>query len=131
MQKVKYSVGFLFAFLIFWGCKKENAHTPISGSIGLDVLVKHHNRALGSIHVFLKNNVQDFPGRNDSLYEMRVETDASGMAHFSSLFPGNYFIYAHGWDPGVLDSVWGYKGAILNNHTVSNNQITIGIAVSE
>jgi hypothetical protein len=116
---------------IFLGCKKESDDQSISGTIRLNVLVKHHNVALKGIPVYLKSNAESFPGRDAGKYDISTSTDASGKAEFNKLFPGNYYLYAYGWDALVADSVWGYKEAVLNNETVENNEITVGIAVSE
>ena len=107
----------IFSLLLYVGCKKESPIQTIGGSIHLNVLVKHHNRSLNAIPVYLKADTNFFPGREPALYDLKSQTDASGNANFSKLFPGNYYVYAYGWDPGVLDSVWGNKGIVLNNQT--------------
>jgi len=48
--------------------------------------------------VYIKFNTQDFPGDDVSKYDAKVNADASGNYEFSSVYKGEYYLYAVGED---------------------------------
>lgn len=131
-MKLNWTITCLVIFIYMgFQCKKAEIHKPIQGTIQLQLTTHHHNIPVKGLRVYIKNDTEQFPGKDVSKYDSYVITDAEGKAQFNELFPGNHYLYAYGWDAYVADSVWGYKEAILNTATVKNNTISIGIPVSE
>lgn len=128
--------GFFIAFLFLVSCKKNEDHNNagqviVKGTNKLIVTVAHHTYTLPDIRVYLKNNTIVFPGSDTSLYEWNTKSDPSGIAVFNDLFPGNYFLYAEGFDQGIGMNVIGATPAILNSSTLINNELYVTLYVTE
>jgi hypothetical protein len=81
--------------------------------------------------IYLKNNATDFPGKDSSIYEFKGQADGYGKFTFEHLYPGNYYVYASGFDPVWGSNVIGYMPVILDkDHTISNHA-SLTIYVSE
>lgn len=127
---------FFIVSLFFVSCKKNEEHNNagqviVKGTNKLIVTVAHHTYTLPDIHVYLKNNTTVFPGSDTSLYEWNTLSDPSGIAVFEDLFPGNYFLYAEGFDQGIGMNVIGASPAILNSSTLVNNELYVTLYVTE
>lgn len=121
----------LMLLILATGCEKDNQTGSISGSISLEVVAKHHSWGVGGLSVFLKDNVTQFPGYDTSLYRWRMTTDPSGHTSFDSLFPGDYYVYAIGYDSIWGDSVIGYMPVSINSQQLDENTMNIELYVSE
>lgn len=116
----------------FISCKKDESGTnTISGSIKLEITAKHHTWGVGGLSVFLKENTTLFPGYDTSLYTRRTTTDSLGKSEFNSLFPGDFYVYAIGYDSIWGDSVIGYMPVTIKNQTLVDNTMNIELYVSE
>ena len=127
---------FFFGCLFFVSCKKNDDYNNegqviVKGTNKLIVTVAHHTYTLPDIRVYLKNNTTVFPGSDTSLYEWNLLSDPSGIAVFKDLFPGNYFLYAEGFDQGIGMNVIGATPAILNSSTLINNELYVTLYVTE
>lgn len=137
MKKIhKYSY-YLFLGLISISlitCKKKDDATPgnvVKGSISLEVHAVHHSWDVSGIMIYLERNATEFPGKDSSIYDFSMQADGYGKATFENLYPGNYYVYASGYDAAVNDHVFGYYPIVLDlNHTV-NNLATLTLYVSE
>jgi hypothetical protein len=121
---------------VLLSCKKNNetnaaGNVVVHGYITLSVSVMHHTWPVSNISVFLKKDAVAYPGPDTTLYQWRRVSDASGMAVFTELFPGKYFLYAKGYDSVFGDDVIGYMPIELNSSTAANNEAYCTIMVSE
>ena len=98
--------------LVLFACDKKPPEV-LEGNIKIKAQVKHHEIPVSDAIVYIKHNSGDFPGEDLSLYNIGKEVDSLGITHFQKLFPGNYYLYAVGFD-GV-DSVFGAKPVVLTN----------------
>jgi hypothetical protein len=127
---------FLLVILLFISCKKdvqrdEDGHIIVKGSNRLIVTLVHHSWAVTNVSVWLKNNATEFPGTDTMVYDWNTTSDLSGVAVFENLFPGNYFLYAKGFDATWGGEVHGYYPVVLNSTTITNNESYITLLVSE
>ena len=134
-MKIPFKI-FVLTILLFTGCEKDaernsDGHIIVKGSNRLIVSVIHHTWAVTNIQVWLKEDATEFPGTNTSLYDWSATTDAGGTAIFNELFPGNYFLYAKGFDTVFGAEVHGYYPVVLNESTLSNNELYFTLYVSE
>jgi hypothetical protein len=124
-----------FSFLIFLlssSCKKESpTGSIVKGNYSIIVTVKHHDRILQGIPVYLKNNATEFPGHDTSLYDWNKTSDLSGIAFFNELFGGNYFLYGKGIDSAIGMEVIGAAAVSLSDSTTVNNEVYVTLFVTE
>jgi hypothetical protein len=120
--------------LIGYSCKKENqskGDAIVSGTISLEAHAVHHSWDVYGITIYLKKNVTEFPGRDSSVYEFKGIADSYGKFTFENLYPGNYYVYASGYDAVWGDHVAGYAPVVLDNNSVQDNFAQVKITVSE
>ncbi len=130
-----------FAFLILVSllissCKKNNptdanGNEIVRGAIRFEISAVHHTWPVGGIDIYLKKNATDWPGPDSTLYNLHLKADASGSAVFENLFPGNYFIYAKGFDSTFGLEVTGIHAIVLNSITAADNYAYFKLYVSE
>lgn len=122
-----------FLCLVAVSCEKgeRNSSRPIEGSITLKVNVKHHSWGVGPLDVYLKKDVTEWPGTDISKYDFHVTTNQNGNCEFNQLFPGDYFLYATGYDPIFRDSVLGYIPVEINEINIVNLTREVTLYVSE
>jgi len=116
-------------------CRKNNpspgTNATVPGDLQLNVQVLHHSWEVGFIDVYLKRNATTFPGKDSSLYDLHVKADGHGLAVFTQLYPGNYYVYASGFDVSVANMVLGYAPVSLNSATLHDQQADLTLYVSE
>jgi hypothetical protein len=118
--------------LATYSCKKEQGTgTTITGEIKLEVTVHHHAWGVPYMPVYLKKNTNQFPGHDTARYEIKGSTDNDGSVTFNGLHPGDYYLYASGYDLVWGDTVIGYKPVSLTFGNLANNTFTTELAVSE
>lgn len=136
MKKLFYPILALLLILLVTDCRKENnlnkdGQSVIAGSIRLNIQVMHHSWGVPYIPVYLKRNATEFPGYDTSLYDTCLQADNEGKLSFVKLYPGNYFLYAHGYDYYFGSVVRGYMPIRLNSETLVNNTGETTLYVSE
>ncbi len=121
--------------LIINSCKKDDGPSGsgpiVKGSISLEAHAVHHTWDVYGIMIYLKRNATEFPGNDTSVYEYSGVADSYGKYTFENLYPGNYFVYAAGFDNIWGDNVAGYAAVVLDNTHLTDNQAKITIIVSE
>ena len=130
MKNSFYSMLFLGG-LLFFSCKKSETSGTVESKIVLAVTVTHHYVPVPNFPVYLKKNTGTYPGRDSTLYDLRVLTNSKGIACFTGIPPGNHYLYGYGYDPGVLMNCIGYHPVIVSTSTVVNDTITTQLFVSE
>jgi len=119
----------LFFFLA--ACGKDDSQKIVHGNVTLNVKVLHHNWTIHYLPVYLKSNTTEWPGRDSTLYDSMTETTQNGRCQFNNLYPGNYYIYASGYDPVVNNNVIGYMPVTITNAGLTDNAMDITLYVSE
>jgi hypothetical protein len=130
---MRYFLAFLFlVILTSSSCKKESPNgSVVRGKYSIIVTVKHHDRILQGIPVYLKNNATEFPGHDTTLYDWSKTSDISGVAYFKEMFGGNYFVYGKGLDSGIGLEVMGAVALSLSDSTTVNNEVYVTLFVTE
>jgi hypothetical protein len=132
-----YVLSFFFAAFFFASCKKEsikkneNGQVLVQGNITLKVRVMHHWWGVSYLPVYLKKGATTWPGPDSTLYEFHVNADNEGNCEFTHLFPGNYYLYAHGYDSFFGLYVIGYDSVHLSNSATTGNEHSYTLLVSE
>ena len=86
---------------------------------------------VSGIMIYLKKNATDFPGKDSTIYEYKGMADSYGKFTFENLYPGNYYVYASGFDVLWASNVIGYLPISLNENTVIDNYAELILPVSE
>lgn len=123
----------LSAVILSFSCKKENDSTPlaVTGNVVLNVHVMHHSWDVSNVRVYLKANTLVYPGPDSTLYDKYLVTDGYGKVSFTQLIPGNYYIYASGFDSIFGANIIGYKQIYLTKENLINNELSVTLYVSE
>lgn len=130
----------LFVFVMgifFFRCKKDNAvknesgQIVVQGNFTLRIKAAHHWWGVPYLPVYLKKNATTWPGTDSTKYEFMTTTDNEGNCEFSHLFPGDYYIYAHGFDAVFGRNVIGYGPVQLNSTTSPQYEFDFTLNVSE
>lgn len=130
----KIIIYFFLGMSLLSSCKKDNntnSGNAVQGTINLEVHAKHHSWDVAGIMIYLKKNTTEFPGKDSSVYNYSGKTDGYGKFNFEHLYPGNYYIYASGYDNVWGANVIGYIPAVLDKNNVIDNYLGITIYVSE
>ena len=116
-----------------FSCKKESNSTinQVSGNIVLNVHAVHHSWDVNNIKVYLKANTTVYPGPDSTLYDKYLVTDGYGKVSFEQLIPGNYYVYATGFDSLWGANVIGYKLINLSKENLIDNELSVTLYVSE
>jgi hypothetical protein len=138
MKKIiPYALILLTAAAFFAGCKKESVlknesgQVVVQGNFTLKIAAKHHWWGVPYLPVYLKKNATTWPGTDSTKYEFKTVADNDGNCEFDHLFPGNYYVYAHGFDPVFGMNVTGYGPVQLNTTSAPNNEFDFTLNVSE
>jgi hypothetical protein len=132
-RKILYSL-FAVSFAIF-SCKK-NKEVP-AGNVNIHVNVKHHAAAIAFSKVYIKYNTLDFPGKDSSLYDTYVTTDANGYVEINNIGNGEkkYILYGKGIDPNFDSThttpVWGFQPVLVTTKPGEDKEKYVTIPVSE
>lgn len=123
---------FSLALSLFSGCKKDaESNKIIYGTLSVDIKVMHHSWAVPNIPLYLKKNSSTFPGNDTSLYELKTIADSDGKAIFNQLYPGNYYLFASGYDYYFGANVIGSMPLHLSTPTSEDDPLKITLMVSE
>ena len=123
----------LFVVIVF-SCKKDGTvidNKVVPGSIYFEVHAMHHTWDVPGMKVYLKKNATEFPGKDSTLYEYNGTTDGYGKYTFEKLYPGNYYLYASGYDSTWGANVTGSTAINLNSNNVVDDQAKYILIVSE
>jgi hypothetical protein len=90
MKKKFYFICLSLVFLtMFYSCEKDP-----SGNGSLIITVHYHNQPVAGAKVYLKMGVYTNPNFTDSQHDGILTADGNGVATFSNLTPGRYYIRA-------------------------------------
>ncbi|MFM8432458.1 MAG: hypothetical protein ACKOA1_06660 [Bacteroidota bacterium] len=122
----------LFFYFIAAGCNKDKeSFQQVSGSLRMNVYAKHHSWGVEGLSVYLEDNALQFPGYDTTAYTWKEKTDSLGFTSFNELFPGDYYLYATGYDSIWGDSVIGYMPVSISNQNTIKSTLNIEMYVSE
>ena len=121
----------------FAGCRKDNmqknesGQVVVQGNFTLKIKAKHHWLGVPYLPVYLKKNASTWPGTDSTKYEFKTIADNDGSCEFDHLFPGKYYLYAHGFDSVFGMTVIGYGPIDLNSTTEPDHEYDYILNVSE
>ena len=130
MRNLKNIFTVLIIALLF-SCKKEDKSPVVTGNVTLNVHAVHHSWDVSNVRIYIKANTLVFPGTDSTVYDKYLTTDGYGKVSFTQLIPGNYYIYASGFDSVWGANVIGYKLIYLTKENLINNEMSVTLYVSE
>jgi len=121
MKKKFYLICLSLVFLaMFYSCEKDS-----SGNGSLNITVHYHNQPVAGAKVYLKMGGYTDPNFTNSQYDDILTADGSGVATFSNLTPGRYYIKAIGYanqttvqGDSIATLVRRYRGDNISNFTI-------------
>ncbi len=112
------------AAILISACKKNT----IGGDAVVKGTVTHHSKIIPNARIFVKYGTNDFPGADTSLYDHKLNADANG-AYEIRFFKGHYYLYAIGFDYGIVAPFIVKGGIPISLRT--NEELDKTIAVTE
>lgn len=136
IRRLSFALIALFFTVSFLSCKKndllgDRGQTIVKGNIRLQVTTQHHSWVVPYLDIYLKRNADTFPGDDVSLYEYQTSGNGNGVAVFKELYPGNYYVYARGYDSYFGASVSGALKVELKAAELTNNSREVVMIVGE
>jgi hypothetical protein len=120
----------LFSILlisIITSCKKND----VGGDASVVAHIKHHSTPIKGATLYVKFKAQDLPSDPTNNYDLKIEGDpAEDHVHIEELRPGNYYLYATGWDSTISDDVVGGV-ALKIKWSERKDDIEIDVPVTE
>lgn len=94
----------LASLLTIVSCKKNDT----GGKAEIHAHIGHHNTEISSSIVYIKFNSRSAPSDPTTNYDLKVEGEATdNHVHIDELRPGNYYLYAVGFDKTINKTVKG------------------------
>jgi len=111
----------------FAACKKNG----IGGDATIAAMPAHHGKMIKGATVFVKFKATELPNNPESNYDLKVVSDAKeDHVNIEGLLPGNYFLYAVGFDSAISLPVMGGIGVTIKN-SEKKKEIDVDIPVVE
>lgn len=131
MKNLSFLSFLLVAVLVLSACNKDNEDEIIQtagkgGNATLRVYPAHHNAPIDSCTVYLKYNADEKPSSYDET-QVCAMINSRGVATFTNLKGGTYYLYAEGYDPAVAQNVRGGQSFNFSEEKAYD----IDLAVSE
>jgi len=104
-------------------CKKKPS-AGLGGQATLLIRTVHHGASIDSARVYIKFNSSEAVSLSEYDLSADVVSDTAGnaVATFEGLKKGDYYLYAEGWDPAIINNV---KGGIPYTISEENTQTVI------
>ncbi len=107
-------------------CKKNDT----GGSAIINVTATHHGKRIPFTSVYIKYGAKEFPGFDANSYTTSQMTDAEAQTSFQDLRPGDYYLYAVGYDSAISASVKGGIGVSFK-WKERKNEVTVELPITE
>jgi hypothetical protein len=112
---------------LFGACKKNG----IGGDAEIHAKVAHHTQAINASTVYVKFNATELPENPTTNYDLKVAGEVTdNHVHIEELRPGNYYLYAVGFDSTINQTVRGGTGVVIK-WSDRKETIEADIAVTE
>ncbi len=105
----KLSTYLLLSFLLFFTACKKKTKAGFGGNANLKITGQHHGQVIDSLTVFVLFNSNEVPANGQYDYQIKATTYGTNNSYalVNGLKPGDYYIYAEGWDPSISNAVKG------------------------
>lgn len=125
MFKAKRIVPLFILLLTIISCKKPG----LGGGNIIVAFPQHHGKPIFGDTLYIKFDAVELPGIDPGAYDMRViGNSAEDHCHINGLKPGNYYLFAIGWDPSISQRV---KGGLALTLTKKEGETEVYIPVTE
>ncbi len=112
---------------VLTSCKKNGT----GGDATIVAFPEHHGRAIKGSTMFVKFNAKDLPPDPTNNYDLKIQGEANeDHVHIEDLLPGNYYLYAVGFDSTIMQNVKGGYPASVSKKD-KKKEIDLHIAVTE
>ncbi|MBN8701426.1 MAG: hypothetical protein J0M08_00010 [Bacteroidetes bacterium] len=94
----------LISFLAFISCKKND----VGGKATIHAEIFHHEQPINGAVVYIKFGTQELPSDPENNYDLKVTgEDSDNHVHIDNMRPGEYYLYAVGFDAAISMPVKG------------------------
>jgi len=117
----------ILLLLIAASCKKNGT----GGKTDITAFTAHHLKPIYGPTVYVKFNATELPQNPTDNYDLKVTAESNeNHVHILSLLPGNYYLFATGYDSSFRKQV---RGGIPLKITRKDKdkEVNVDIAVSE
>ena len=124
---VKITLGVAVLATTFAACKKNGT----GGDATIAAMPAHHGKMIKGATVFIKFKATELPSSPETNYDLKVVGDAKeDHVHIEGMLPGNYFLYAVGYDSAISLPVKGGVAVTIKN-SEKKKEIDVEIPVTE
>jgi hypothetical protein len=114
-------------FIAASSCKKNGT----GGSTEIAAFPAHHGRPIKGCTLYVKFKAKDLPSNPESNYDLKAEGEADeDHVHIHDLLPGDYYLYATGFDSTIHQAVKGGIPLVIKRSD-KHKELDVNIAVSE
>jgi len=111
----------------FAACKKNGT----GGDATIAAMPGHHGKMIKGATVFVKFKATELPSNPETNYDLKIVGDAKeDHVHIEGMLPGNYFLYAVGYDSTISLPVKGGVAVTIKN-SEKKKEIDVDIPVTE
>jgi hypothetical protein len=152
MKTSKIVILLLVSIALFVGCKKDKTkgckdpnsitynpeaeeddgsceYAGVGGNLTIVAYPKHHGKETRPYNVYVKFNTQEFPGENQSLYDLQIAADTTeNHIEIENLKRGYYYIYMTAYDTSISAIV---TGGIPTTVTMTAGEMDLDVPVTE
>lgn len=104
----------IIALALLASCNKndcDKSDPGLGGGGSVSGNVQHHGTAIPDAQVFIKYGATEFPGADTSQYDLvRIASSSDASYIVTDLKPGDYYLYAVGYDNSISMPVTGGVG---------------------
>jgi hypothetical protein len=113
------------AAIVLFGCKKNGT----GGDADIHANIKHHSLPIKGATLYVKFNATELPSDPTTDYDLKeVGCPLCTDIHVEGLRPGNYFLYATGYDSTIMQTVRGGIGVKIKwNERKEDMEINIPV----
>ncbi len=109
---IKKKLGWIYSFLlrrlVWLFCILVSCHKAgEGGKSSITATIKHNSKQIPFAQVYIKYDATEFPGTDMAVYEDNNIANASGVITFDTLYKGDYYLYAIGYDTVANTNVYG------------------------
>lgn len=94
---------------ITWGSCKKKPMAGLGGNALIVARCQHHGSSIDSATVYIKYNSLEAVALGEYNQALPLSKDSNNLytAQFKGLKPGEYYLFAQGWDPSISNNVKG------------------------
>jgi len=108
-MKIAQILTLLSLFMLTWLACKKKPMAGLGGKASLTIQCQHHGQNIDSATAYIKYNSLEAVSLSEYNNAIVLSKNNNNVysAQFDGLKPGDYYLFAQGWDPSIANNVKG------------------------